>query len=169
MAVVQNTVVHTGSFAVKLSETANTGSVAYSRKSLLAPETNLTISGDFMLTQEGVSGGNVPIFRLFDASTTRLLTIYRQNATNGQIWSYDGTTRNQASSLMPLNTWVHFEVHVITNGTSASTIEVYMNGALVIQTTTANLGTAGVLTMQIGNDTSKQVFTLYIDDIKMQH
>jgi hypothetical protein len=167
-AVVQNTVVHTGNFSAQLSETANTGSLAHARRSLSAPETNLTISGEFMVTQEGVSGGNVPIFRLFDSSGTRLLTIYRQNVTNGQIWSYDGTNRIQASSLMPLNTWVHFDVHVITNGTGASTIEVYMNGVQVIQTATANLGTSGVLTIQIGNETSRQTFTIFVDEVVIQ-
>jgi hypothetical protein len=167
-AVVQNTVVHTGNFSARLSETANTGSNAYSRKSLLSPETNLTISGEFMVTQEGVSGANVPIFRIFDPSGTRLLALYRQNATNGQIWSYDNTTRIQATSLMPLNSWAHFEVHVITNGSGASTIEVYMDGVRVIQTMSASLGTAGVLTIQIGNNTSGQTFTLYTDDIRIQ-
>jgi hypothetical protein len=121
-----------------------------------------------MITQEGISGGNVPVFRFLDPSGTRLLTLYRQNATNGQIWSYDGITRILSNTLMPLNTWTHFDVHVITNGAGASTIEVYMNGVRVIQTTTASLGTAGVLNIQIGNDTSKQTFTLYADNINVQ-
>jgi hypothetical protein len=167
-AIVQNAVVHTGNFSAMLSETVNTGSLAYARKSLSAPETNLTISGDFMITQEGVSGGNVPIFRIFGSTGTRLLTLYRQNVTNGQIWSYDGVTRIQASSSMPLNTWTHFDLHIITNGAGTSTIEVYLNGVRVIQTTTASLGTSGAFTMQIGNDTSKQAFTLYTDNLTLQ-
>ena len=167
-ASVQSSVVYAANFSAKLSETANTGSFAYARKSLSTPETNLTVSSEFMITQEGASGGNVPIFRLFDAAGTRLLTIYRQNTTNGQIWSYDGTSRIQASSLMPLNTWVHFDVHVITNGMGTSTIEVYMNGVQVLQTTTANLGTSGVLTIQIGNDTSRQTFTMFADEVLIQ-
>jgi hypothetical protein len=167
-AVVQSSPAYNGNFSAKFSETGNTGSLAYIRKSLFAPETSLKISGDFMIAQEGVSGGNIPIFRVFDSSGTRLLTLYRQNLTNGQIWSYDNTTRIQANTLMPLNIWMHFDLYVITNGTGASTIEVYMNGVRVIQTTTANLGSSGVFTVQIGNDTSKQISTMFADDIVIQ-
>ena len=66
---------------------------------------------------------------------------------------------------MPLNTWGHFDLHVITAGTGASTIEVWLNGTLILQTTTASLGSSGVLTVQIGNDTASQAFTLYADNI----
>ena len=47
---------------------------------------------------------------------------------------------------------------MITNGT-ASTVEVRLNGSVIYQTTSASLGTAGVSTVQIGNDTAAQAFT----------
>jgi hypothetical protein len=41
----------------------------------------------------------------------------------------------------------------------------YINDVLVFDTSTASLGTTGVLTAQIGNDTTKQIFTLFADDV----
>jgi hypothetical protein len=118
-----------------------------------------------MITQEGASNSNVPIFRLYDSTGKRLLTLYRQNLSNNQVYVTDGGTRWLASRTMPLNVWVKFDLHVIVVGNGTSTIEMYMDGILAARTTTANLGTAGVYTTQIGNDTAKQIFTLFTDDI----
>jgi hypothetical protein len=66
--------------------------------------------------------------------------------------------------LLPLNTWGRVETHVIVNGT-ASTIEIRLNGTVVYSATNASLGTAGIRTIQLGNDTSKQTFSLVADDV----
>ena len=164
-AAIQGATANTGSFAAQLSETVNTGSAVYIRKSLPAPELDLTVSGYFMITQEGVSGTNVPLFRLYNASGTRLLTLYRQNLDADRVWVSDGVTRFSTTGLLPLNTWVKVDLRVVTAGTGTSTIQVYINDMLVFNTSTASLGTTGVLTAQIGNDTTKQIFTLFADDI----
>jgi hypothetical protein len=164
-AIVQSSTVKTGSFAARLSETSNTSSKAYVRKNLATPENNITVSGWFMITQEGASNANVPIFRLYDSTGKRLLTLYRQNLSSNRVYVTDGGTRLLASRTMPLNTWVKFDLHIIVAGNGASTIEVYMDGVLAAQTTTANLGTAGVSTLQIGNDTARQAFTMFADEI----
>lgn len=168
-AAVQTVAVKTGAYSARLSATANTGSVAYIRRSLAAAETNLTVSGHFMITQEGLSGANVPLFRLYNASGTRLLTLYRQNLEADHVWVTDGTTRFLTNGLLPLNTWTQVKLHVITAGTGLSTIEVFINDTLVLTTNSASLGTTGVLTVQIGNDTSKQIFTLMADDVVIYH
>jgi len=54
---------------------------------------------------------------------------------------------------------------VIAAGSGASTVEVRVNGALVYQTTTASLTTAGAQTLQIGCSTASQPFTLFADNI----
>jgi hypothetical protein len=167
VVLVQSGMVKTGSFAAQLSETANTGSLAYIRASLPQSETNLTISLDIMITQEGVSGANVPIIRLFDSTGTRLISLYRQNLSGNRIWLNQNGTSISTTGLLALNTWSHFDLHVITAGTGASTIEVYQNGTLIYQTTTASLGTAGILSAQIGNETAKQVFTLFADNVQI--
>ena len=164
MATVQTNLVKTGTFAAQLSATSATGSYAYLRQTLSAAQTELNLSGDFQITTEGASGANVPLFRLFDPSGTRLISLYRQNLNSDKIWIQVGGTNLGTTGKLPLNTWGQFQVHIITAG-AASTVEVRLNGTLIYQTTSASLGSAGVLNVQIGNDTTKQTFTLAADNI----
>jgi hypothetical protein len=166
-AVVQSNVVKSGSFAAQLSESSSTGSYAYARASLAQSVLELSVSGAFNIQTEGASGGNVPIFRLYTASGTRLLTLYRQNLSGDAFWVTDHSTRWLTSVPLPMNTWVNISLHVITNGSGASTIEVYQDGVLTLSITNASLGSAGVMTVQIGNDTAKQTFALAADDIQV--
>ena len=71
-ATVQSATVKSGTFAARLSETANTGSVAYVRKNLGLSYDDLSVAADMQVQQEGASGGNVPFFRLYDVNGTRL-------------------------------------------------------------------------------------------------
>lgn len=164
-ATVQGVTVRSGAFAARLAETSNTSSVAYARKNLGASYDDLSVAADFQVQVEGASGGNIPLFRLYDAANARRLTIYRQNATNGQIWATDGTNRYQSSGLLALDSWVRLKAHVITAGSGASTIELWMGATKVLAVTNANLGSSGLQSIQIGNDTSKQTFTLVADDV----
>jgi hypothetical protein len=164
---VQTATVKTGIYAARFSSTGGSQSKAYARKNLNSIEKNLTVSGNFMITQEGASNANTPIFRLYDSSGKQLLSLYRQNLSSDKVFVTDGTTALQASKIMPLNTWTKFDLHVIVAGNGTSTIEVYMDGVLAARTTTARLSAVGVLTIQIGNDTTKQVFTMFADDISV--
>ena len=165
-ASVQSTTVSTGSFAAQLSESAAAGSAAYARKTLSAAQTDVTVSGDFRVTQEGASGGNVPLFRLLDPASVRIVSVYRQNATNGMIGIGYGGGHFSSTGSLPLNTWGSVSVHVVIAG-ATSTVEVRLNGTLVYQATNASLGTAGVATIQIGNDTAAQAFALVADTINV--
>lgn len=118
-----------------------------------------------MITQEGAQNANVPIFRLFDPSGVRLISLYRQNLSGDQVWIQHSGSYNFTSGTLPLNTWGFFEMHITVAGTGASTIRVFLNGTQIYQTTTASLGNTGVLSIQAGNDTSRQTFTLHADDI----
>ena len=124
----------------------------------------MTVNGYFRVSQEGASGGNVPLFRLLDPASARVVSVYRQNATNGMIGIGYAGGHFSSTGLLPLNTWGAIGVHVVTAG-ATSTVEVRLNGALVYQVTNASLGTAGVATIQIGNDTAAQAFTLVADTI----
>jgi fibronectin type 3 domain-containing protein len=166
-ATVQSAIVSTGTYAAKLSESSTSGSKAYVRKTFSSAQQDLTATGDFDVLQEGASGSNVPFFRLFDSSGTRLVNLYRQNATNGQIWVSYGGAYYSTTGKLALSTWATVSVHVITNGAS-STVTVNLNGTQIYQTTTASLGTAGISTVQIGNDTAAQTFQLVADTISIQ-
>jgi Big-like domain-containing protein len=163
-AAVQSTLVKTGTFAARLSETANTGSVAYVRKALSANYLDLTVGLDVQIGTEGVSGANVPIVRLLDGAGTRLVSVYRQNLSGDRLWVAHSGSHFSTTGLLPLNTWGRVETHVIVNGTT-STVEIRLNGTLVYTATNASLGTAGIRTIQLGNDTSKQIFSLVADDV----
>jgi hypothetical protein len=165
-AVVQTAIVRTRSLAAQLAESSASGSKAYVRKTFGSAQTDLTASGDFQVIKEGASGGNVPLMRFLDPSSARVVNIYRQNATGGKIGIGYGSQHFLSTGSLPLSTWGALAVHVVTAGTS-STIEVRLNGALVYTTTTASLGTAGVSTLQLGNDTAGQAFNLVADTISV--
>jgi hypothetical protein len=107
----------------------------------------------------------VPLLRLFDASGTRLVSLYRQNLAQDKIYVQHSGTIFLTTGKLPLGTWAHVELRVTTAGAGASRVEVRVNGSLVYQTATASLGTTGIPTIQIGNETAKQAFTLVADNI----
>ena len=162
MAVVQSAITRTGGLAAQLSESATTGSKAYARKTFAAAQQDLTASGDFRVVAQGASGGNVPFFRLLDASSARIISVYRQNGTSGAVGLTYGGSHFSTSGTLPLNTWGTIAVHV-----AGSTVEVDLNGTAVYQTAAASLGTAGVSTVQIGNDTAAQAFNMAVDTISV--
>jgi hypothetical protein len=162
-ASVQTGVVANGTYAAYITAPSAT-SDAYIRKTLSASQADVTVSGDFDITVEGISGQEVPIFKLYDASTVRLVYLYRRNVSGRVYVVYNGTTY-PTSVKIPLGTWEHFAVHTVAAGAGASTIEVTMNGASIYGTSTASLGTSGIRVVQVGND--KQLpFALYADNIE---
>ena len=157
----------TGAFSARLSATSNTGSLAYARKSLTA-RSELRVAGDFQVTQEGAAGANVPLFRLYDSSGTRIISLARQNLDANKIRITHGGSSATTTGRLPLNTYGHVEVHVVVGGAGASTVEVSVDGVLAYRSTTADLGTDNVATIQIGNDTAKQTFRLNADNIEVR-
>jgi hypothetical protein len=164
-AIVQNSTVKTGAFAAQLSETSNTGSFAYVRKTLASNRTDLTVAGDFRVLAEGASGGNVPLIRVFDAASNRLVSLYRLNGSANRIGLSYGGAFFTTSGTLALNTWGRVSLRVVVGGTGSSTIEVRLNGTLIYLTTTASF-TAGVRSLQIGNETAKQAGTIVADAIE---
>src|SRR4051794_1270932 len=161
-------VVRTGTFAARLSATVNTGSFSLLRYGLALPHPDVTVDADVRIEVEGPSGANVPILRLFDANGTRQLTFYRQNANADRLYVSAGGTTTVTTGRLPLATWGHFTVHVITGAAGAAgagTLVASLNGTQIYTTSTATLGTPGVATLQLGNDTKKQPFQLVADNV----
>jgi len=163
-AVVQSASVRSGVFAARLSETANTGSFAVARTSF-AMQRDLLVSGYFRVDTEGVSGGNVPILRLFDRAGARIVNLRRQNLSGDRVWIEYGGVNTSTPGRLPLGTWRRFELHLKIGGPGADTIESSLDGVQLIRTTTATLGTDGITAVQIGNETKKQAFSLVADDV----
>jgi hypothetical protein len=163
-AAVQTVTVHSGRYAASFTETTTSGSYAYARASLPSTQTTLTITGWFDVLQEGASGGNVPLLRLFDPSGARILSLYRQNQSSDLVRINDATTGTSTSGRMPLGTWAQFSLQLTVAGTS-STILLQLNGTTIYTSTVANLGTTGIAALQIGNDTARQAGAVAADDI----
>lgn len=165
LATVQSQTVSGGAFAASLSETSAAGSYAYARKTLAAPEMELNVSGDFQVITEGSAGGNVPFMRIYDGSGNRIVNIYRLNQNGSKIGVQHSGIYYTTSGVLPLNTWGNIRVHVIENTNGIGTVEIFLNGALIYSSTTANLGSAGLQTVQIGNDTARQAFRIIVDNL----
>ena len=163
-ATVQSSLRKTGTYAASFVSSGSGSAFAYARKSLGTARPAVTASGDFIVTQEGASGANVPFIRLYTASGSRLVSLYRQNQASNKIYVSFAGTYNLTTATLPLNTWGRLEVRVVVNGTS-STVVVRLNGSIVYQTAAANLGTSGVLLVQIGNETASQVFGVTVDNV----
>ena len=163
-AVVQAATVHAGSYAAQFAETATTGSFANARASLTTARTALTITGFFDVVQEGAAGANVPLLRLLDPTGARVLSLYRQNQSGDAVRINDLAGGAATSGKLPLGAWGGFTLSLTVAGTS-STIDLKLNGVTIYHTTAASLGTAGILTVQVGNDTSRQVGTVAVDDV----
>lgn len=163
-AAVQGTTVRSGSWGAALSATTATGSYAYARKQLASAQLELVASGDFQVAAEGASGGNVPLIRLYNDAGTRILSLYRQNASGSRLYVQHSGLFNTTTGVLPLGTWGHLDVRARVNGTS-SLVEVRLNGTLIHQSSSANLGANGILRVQIGNDTTSQAFSLFADGI----
>jgi hypothetical protein len=163
-AAAQTATVKTGTYAARFAESTNVTSFAYARRTFAAPLTDFTMTGDFNVLQEGASGANVPQLRLLDASGARVLILYRQNATLGQLWVSQNGTRVNTTGILPLGQWRNVELRVKIAG-AASIVTVKVNGTQVYTTSTANLGTGAIKTMQLGNDTVAQQSTIAVDNV----
>ncbi|HEX8157467.1 MAG TPA: LamG-like jellyroll fold domain-containing protein [Solirubrobacteraceae bacterium] len=167
-AAIQSAHVASGALAAQFSATTSAGSKAYARKTFSTVQQDLTVSGDFKLLTQGATNQNVPFLRLFDPTTARLLSLYRQNGTKGSIELNVGGSRLQSTGSLALNTFARISLHVIVNGGN-SIVAVRLNGTQIYATTNANLGTTGVSTFQVGNDTAAQPFSIIVDTIAAQN
>lgn len=153
-----------GTNIAALSETSTTKSVAYARRTFPTALTTVTVSGDFNIVSEGALRGNVPLFRFFDAAGSRTIVLYRQNQFSDRVYVTYGGSTFLTSGTVALNTWVDIEIRVVVNGAGASSVQVLLNGTSIHDSSTASL-TNAIKTIQIGNDTQKQAFSLRADNI----
>ncbi|MGH2810634.1 MAG: hypothetical protein ACRDIA_07105, partial [Actinomycetota bacterium] len=162
-AEVQSQLTAGGSYAARLEASATSGSRAFARK--VAPQTQSTLkaSGDFNITAEGPSGSDVPVFKLFDQGGVPVVVFYRQNV-YGRLWVKHSGGYHATSASLPLNTWAHLSVQGSETG-SADTVKVTKNGSTIYETASADLGSAGFIALQIGNDVAAQSFSLAVDNV----
>ena len=152
--------VASGTYAARFTESATKTSFAYARTTLSADQTELTISSDIDFATQG-SSGTVPLLRLFDAGGTRRFSLDRQN-TSGTLVFTDGAGTVALGGSLPVATWGHVDVHLL-SGTGSALIEVRLNGSLIYSNRARTL--TAMRTLQIGNDTKKQILNAYVDNV----
>ena len=139
------------------------------RKTFGAAQQDLTASGDFQVVKEGASGGNVPLFRFLDPTSARVVSVFRQNATGAIGLTFANGTRGTTTGKLALgHVGARRDARDHERGGEhrrgrAST------GRMVYSSATQSLGTAGVSTIQIGNDTAAQAFTIVADTIDVEN
>jgi hypothetical protein len=168
-AAIQNTTVERGACALQLSvPPGNWASRAHLTKVVPAGTNEIWADGWFNTLQQGAdAGSNTPTFR-FLSFGQRVLDVSRQNGT-GQMfvrwpdaaggWSFGSTGR-----YLLLNRWYRIKVHVIANG-NLSTVEAWLDGALVYRGTGVTLGTSELDATLVGAEHQKQEGTTAVDDV----
>src|SRR5947208_12042454 len=161
-AAVQQLRISGGLDAAGFSTSTSSTSRAYVRKAVADAEVHA--DGMFNVQAEGASGGNVPIFRFFDAAGTRPISLYRQNGAGG-LWVSHSGVRYSTGQVIALNSWNRLEVRSVVVSDGASTVQVWLNGRKVYETFAASLGTQLVTSVQLGNETGGQAGTVIADNI----
>ena len=161
---VQGDVVESGVAAARLSASSTAGSLSALRRTFTQGQQRLTVAADVRVAKEGASGANVPLLRLFDDSGARVLSLYRQNVAGNKVYVSYGGSAPLTKALLPLSTWARVEVSVSLAGAGSSEVVVRVDGVVVHSSTAATVASA-IRTVQLGNETARQAFELYADDV----
>lgn len=163
---VQSAIVRSGGNAARFAATTSPGSFSYAYRSLASARTEVTVTADLHVVDEGSGGKPVSLLTLRDANGT-LLDIQRVNGSGTLLAEHSGATTVMPASL-PRSTWARLLVRVVTAGPGAGTVEVSLSGTPVYRTTTASLGTAGVNRVEIGSNARRQAFDAVFDNVTVR-
>ncbi len=159
----------TGTCSAKLHVTDDAGSLAnLSTPTLPSGTRTIYADGWFNITKAGVTGNNVPYFRVFSGST-RVADVYRYNS-NGQLWlrvtAPNGTFvyTKLVSGSISLNAWHRVAMRVTSNGTQ-STIKVWFDGALKYSSSAVSMAGSSLRKVQLGAEHNRQMGDCYIDNV----
>ena len=162
---VEQGIARTDRAAAHLVAGATKGARAALRFALPDAQSAVRVGLDFRLLAEGSADGNVPLVRFFDASGTRLASVYRQNQRGGRIWVAFGEDHVPTSGRVALDTWARLEAAMRQDG-GRLVVEVRIDGRLVGEASTEAPGAAAKV-VQVGNDSSNAPFDLVIDNVRV--
>jgi hypothetical protein len=92
----------------------------------------------------------------------RRVGLFRQSQSGNKIYISAGGSNILTTGLLPLGTWGHFDVKVV-SGTGTATVEVRLNGNVIYTTSAATV--PALRTLQVGNDTAAQPMGIYVDNL----
>jgi hypothetical protein len=166
-AAVSASAAYVGTRGIRLAETTASGSIAYARKTFPAAYRDLAVTAAVRVRGEGPRGRNVPLLRLFDASGTRILSVYRANGASGRVYASFGGTAHATSARLALGTWAIVRVRARVDGTRG-TIDVRVNGRTAFSSADADLGSIPLTAIQLGNEVVAQPFALDADAVVVE-
>jgi hypothetical protein len=165
-AVVETAAGRYGQDAAHLEAGSDEGAFAYARVALPSAQATLTVGLDVKVHLEGPLGANVPLLRLFDSRGKRLVTIYRQNASDSRLWIGLGSEHIPTQARLGLDTWGHLAVEMRRDGVNAATVvSVRLDGRLVAEASASSLPSTSIV--EIGNDSANQPFDIFVDDVRV--
>ena len=155
-----------GAWGGHLLSTDADGATATARFRLPDALPALFVGLDVRFADEGPANGNAPILRFFDERGERLASVYRQNRRSDRVWVGLSDLREPTSGRIQLQTWARLEV-ALRAAAGGSVLEVRLDGRLVYGAP-AGFDVSAVRDVQIGNDSKRQPFDYFIDNVRIQ-
>jgi hypothetical protein len=163
-ATVDTSAAKTGNCGALLHVTTNASSRAYLNKTL-GGTAEIWADGWFNVKAEGLSGNNVPFWRLFDSAGNRLVDVYRTNIAGALYMRLPngsgGVVFTSLGRTVALNTWHEIKIHV---AAGSGTVQVWYDGTQVANQTGKPIGSS-YASIQIGAEHYAQAGDLAADDV----
>ncbi|MCZ3386314.1 MAG: fibronectin type III domain-containing protein [Actinomycetia bacterium] len=148
---------------VYAAEAMSTGTAAYARKTLVTPTTSLDYALQFKLVSRGLTPVNVMAVRPSTGAPVAAVFLNRK----GNLALRAGGVSTVSATVVGANIWHSLSLHVEVAG-SASTTQVWLDGAATpTLTSTASLTTA-VRQVEIGDPIANRTFDVRFDDVSVQ-
>ena len=160
---VQSTTVHSGAYA---AQAVSTGTATYARDTFGSTYSSLYVRAYFQL--RSLPSSTVTLVGFRTGSSVSIARLYVDSQGRLALRNDAGAT-STTGPLVSLSSWHSVELHLVVNGT-ASTIEVWLDGnpvsALTMQT--ANLGSALIGQLQLGENQTGRTYDIAFDDLVVQ-
>lgn len=164
-----------GSRGVRLTvPPGGANSIAYLRHGLTAPEYGISASGRFRVLSAGCandgtySNGNLPFLRLFDGDGRRVAGVYRINANcskTAKLYVQHSANFYRTGKNISLDQQYAIELRISVSAPGRSLVQVYVDGSLAYESTTADNGLKPIAAVNIHNEHPDQVGDLAADDV----
>lgn len=153
-----------------------TASIAYLRHALPSPQNGISASGRFRALSAGCaddgtySNGNLPFLRLFDGGGRRVAGVYRINSNCSKVAKlyvqHSGNFYRTGTNIS-LDKEHAIELRISVSEPGRSLVQVYVDGSLGYQSTTADNGLKPIASVTTHNEHADQVGDLVADDIRV--
>jgi hypothetical protein len=94
--------------------------------------------------------------------------VSRLNANNDRLVVDIGGTISNLSGSMQLGRWSALRVRAVERGANVDLVEIWLDDVLAFHTDTANIGSYGIKSLQIGNNATAKAFDLIVDDLVVE-